>query len=75
MSDECDIFVYGFAEGTPSVAGNEATEEIEVKVVDKEEAKRILREEKVTVRAYTMLINFINSVPENPFGFLRMEDK
>lgn len=75
MSDECDIFVYGFAEGTPSVDGNEATEEIEVKVVDKEEAKRILREEKVTVRAYTMLINFINSVPENPFGFLRMEDK
>lgn len=70
LCDECDRLVFGYAGGIPSVAGNESTEYIEVCVADKKEARRILREENVTVRLAYMLMLFLQSSKENPFAFL-----
>lgn len=70
LCDECDQMVFGYAGGSPSVNGNESTEYIEVCVADKKEARRILREENVTVRLAYMLMQFLQSDKDNPFAFL-----
>ncbi|MCI9078903.1 MAG: NUDIX hydrolase [Lachnospiraceae bacterium] len=70
MADECDITVYGYASGIPSTEGNEATEDIEVIIADKKKVKEILSEGIVTIRAAYLLVQFLKSSPENPFGFL-----
>ena len=72
MSDECDITVYGYASGTPSLEGNEATEDIEVIIAGKEEVKEILSEKLVTMRTYYLLMQFLKSDPGNPFEFLNI---
>lgn len=72
MSDECDITVYGYATGKPSTRGNEATEDIEVVIADKEKVKSILSEGLVTIRAEYLLMQFLKSDPGNPFGFLNI---
>lgn len=72
MADECDITVYGYATGKPSVEGNEATEDIEVIIADKEKAKKILSEGLVTIRAEYLLMQFLKSSPDNPFEFLNI---
>ncbi len=72
MADECDITVYGYASGTPSVEGNEATEDIEVIIADKKKVKEILSEGLVTIRAEYLLMQFLKSSPDNPFEFLNI---
>ena len=72
MSDECDITVYGYASGTPSLEGNEATEDIEVIIADKKKVKEILSEGLVTIRAEYLLMQFLKSSPDNPFEFLNI---
>ncbi len=72
MCDECDVTVFGYAEGDISLAGNEATEDIEVVIADKAEVKRILREEVVAIRASYLLLQFLNSDEKEPFGFLNI---
>ena len=47
MTDESCATVYGYAEGEISKDAQEDTEEIEVVLADREEVKRILREENV----------------------------
>lgn len=69
MTDECCGTVYGWSDGEVSKAGLEDTEEIEVVIVDREEARRILREERVAVVCAYMLMHFIAS--EDPFEFLK----
>ena len=44
--------------GTPSNAGNEASEDIEVVIADKAMVKKILKEEIVTIRGAYLLINY-----------------
>ena len=39
-------------------------------IVDKCEAKRILKEEKVSIRAAYLLINFLHAEQSAPFAFL-----
>lgn len=73
MSDECDVTVYGYASGTPTSLGCEDTEDIEAFIADKEEVRRILREETVSMRAYYLLIQFLKSDKEKPFDFLDIE--
>ena len=46
MTDESCATVYGYASGTVSRAGLEDSEELEIVLADKEEVKRILKEEK-----------------------------
>ena len=68
MTDEATATVYGYASGTVSHQFEEASEEIEVVLADKEECRRILREETVAVICQYQMMHFISD--EEPFGFL-----
>lgn len=70
FTDESCNTVFGYASGNIGRDDMEDTESIQVIIVDKKEAKRILREEKVSIRAAYLLINFIHADKENPFEFL-----
>ena len=72
MTDECCSMVYGYASGEISTEGEEDSEEIEVVLVDRKEAKRILTEEKVSIMCAYMLMHFIGS--EDPFYFLKCDE-
>lgn len=71
FTDESCNAVFGYASGTISRDDMEDTESIQVLIVDKPEAERILREEKVSIRAAYLLMNFLHSDSESPFGFLK----
>ena len=68
MTDESCATVYGYASGQISSRAQEATEEIEVVLADKEEVKRILQEENVAIMTAYMLMHFLED--KEPFGFL-----
>ena len=72
MTDESCGTVYGYCSGTPSVAGQEGTEDIQVVLADREECKRILREENVAIMCAYMLMHFIASEGD-PLAFLAKE--
>ncbi|MDE6053799.1 MAG: NUDIX hydrolase [Lachnospiraceae bacterium] len=71
FTDESCNAVFGYASGTISRDELEDTESIQVLIVDKEEARRILREEKVSIRAAYLLMNFLHADKNAPFDFLR----
>ena len=58
MTDESCATVYGYAEGEISKDAQEDTEEIEVVLADREEVKRILREENVAIMCAYQLLHF-----------------
>ncbi len=68
MTDESCATVYGYSSGTVSNALQENSEEIEVVLADRDEVRRILREEKVAIMCAYMLMHFLQD--EKPFGFL-----
>ena len=68
MTDECCGTVYGYAEGEISTELQEESEEIEVVLADRDEVRRILREERVAIVCSYMLMHFLND--EEPFAFL-----
>ncbi|HJB16323.1 MAG TPA: NUDIX hydrolase [Candidatus Blautia excrementipullorum] len=68
MTDESCATVYGFASGEISKAAQEASEEIEVVLADRDEVRRILKEERVAIMCAYMLMHFLND--EEPFAFL-----
>ena len=70
MTDETSTSVFGFASGAVSGKFREDTESIEVLLVDKEEARRILREERISLRGAFLLMGFLKVDGENPFAFL-----
>lgn len=70
LTDESGSMVYGVAEGEISKAQQEDSEDIEVILADRAEAKRILEQERLSMRAGLMLMHFIQSKKEEPFGFL-----
>lgn len=72
MSDECDITVFGYAEGEVSSGKEEATEDIQVILADKREVRRILQQELVSVRGAYLMTAFLKSRPEEPFCFLEI---
>ena len=69
MTDESCGTVFGRCEGEPTSIHQEATEEIQAVLADREECRRILREENVAVQCAYMLMHFIAS-QEDPFRFL-----
>ena len=71
LTDESCATVYGYASGEISKEAQEASEEIEVVLADKEEVKRILREEKVAIMCAYMLMHFVKD--EEPFEFLELK--
>ena len=68
LTDESCATVYGYASGRISTEAEEASEEIEVVLADKEEVRRILREEKVALLCAYQLMHFLTD--EKPFAFL-----
>ena len=71
MTDESCATVYGYAEGEISKAAQEDSEEIEVVLADREEVKRILREENVAIMCAYQLMHFLRD--EESFAFLKEE--
>ncbi|MEZ3447497.1 MAG: NUDIX hydrolase [Lachnospiraceae bacterium] len=71
FTDESCNAVFGYASGTISRDDQEDTESIQVILVDREEAGRILREEKVSIRAAYLLMNFLHADKNAPFAFLQ----
>lgn len=69
-TDEACKVVFGYADGEFSQKYLEDTETIKAMLVTKEEAKRILREERVSLRLAYLLMNFLSAKKDNPFGFL-----
>lgn len=69
MTDETSTSVFGFVSGQISSAYAEKTESIEVLLADKKEAARILKEEKISLRAAFLLIAFLNGDERKPFAF------
>ncbi|MCR5743222.1 MAG: NUDIX hydrolase [Lachnospiraceae bacterium] len=61
MSDETNATVFGTATGSVSTEGLEQTENLSVVLVDRGEARRILREENIAIMGAYMLMYFINS--------------
>jgi len=74
MTDESCGTVYGYCEGLPTNTHQEASEEIQVVIADKEECKRILKEENVAIMCAYMLMHFVASEGD-PLGFLNAECK
>lgn len=73
MTDETSTSVFGYADGELSGRFMEDTESIEVFLADKKEALRILREERVSLRAGFLLMEFVKMSRENPFAFLSLK--
>ena len=59
------------ASGEISKDAQEASEEIEIVLADREKVRRILKEERVAIMCAYMLMHFLED--EEPFGFLKKE--
>lgn len=70
MTDESCGTVFGYCSGEPSNAHQEGTEDIQVVLADREECRRILKEENVAIMCAYMLMHFIASEGD-PLAFLK----
>lgn len=71
MTDESCGTVYGYCSGTPTSRHQELSEDIQVVIADREECRRILREENVAIMCAYMLMHFIASTGD-PLDFLEI---
>lgn len=69
MTDECCGTVYGYVDGEISSEGEEDTEDIEAILADRDEVRRILKEERVAIMCAYMLMHFLED--QDPFAFLK----
>ena len=69
MTDESCSMVYGYASGTVDLSSLGEGEELEVIFVDRQEAKRILAEENVSVKCAYQLMHFIHN--DDVFAFVK----
>ncbi|MEE3419800.1 MAG: NUDIX hydrolase [Lachnospiraceae bacterium] len=70
LTDECCAMVYGICEDDALKPQHlEESEEIEVVLADRDEVRRILREERLSENAAFQLMHFLHDV-EDPFAFL-----
>ena len=70
MTDESCGMVFGYCSGQPTSIHEEASEDIQVILADREEARRILREENVALMCAYMLMHFIASRGD-PLSFIK----
>ena len=68
LTDESCATVYGYADGSISNKFIEDSEELEIVLADRDEVRRILKEEKVAIMCAYQLMHFL--VDEEPFRFL-----
>lgn len=71
MTDECCGTVFGYCSGEPTNIHQESSEDIQIILADREECKRILREETVAIKCAYMLMHFIHSKGD-PLEFLEI---
>ena len=71
MTDESCGTVYGYCSGNPSNRNQEGTEDIQVILADRNECRRILKEENVAIMCAYMLMHFIASEGD-PLDFLKL---
>lgn len=69
MTDESCGMVFGYCSGEPSNLHQEASEDIQVVIANREECRRILKEENVALMCAYMLMHFIASQGD-PLNFL-----
>ena len=69
MTDESCGTVFGYCRGEPTNAHQEGSEDIQVVLADREECRRILKEEQVAIMCGYMLMHFIASEGD-PLAFL-----
>ena len=69
MTDESCAMVFGYCSGTPSNEHQEAAEDIQVVLADREECRRILKEENVAIMPAYMMMHFLNTQGD-PLEFL-----
>ena len=69
LTDETCAAIFGHLSGEPTNKYQEESEDIQVVLADKNECRRILREENVAIMCAYMLMHFVND--EEPFGFLK----
>ena len=69
MTDESCGTVYGYCSGEPNTLHQEASEDIQVILADREECRRILKEENVAIMCAYMLMHFI-ATEGDPLAFL-----
>ena len=72
MTDESCGTVFGYCSGAPSNAHQEGSEDIQVVLADRDECKRILKEENVAIMCAYMLMHFVAS-DGDPLAFLQKE--
>ena len=68
LTDESCCMVYGYASGEPSRKYLEEGEDIQIILADRDEVRRILKEERVALMCAYQLMHFL--ADEEPFGFL-----
>lgn len=69
MTDESCGMVYGYCEGNPTNRHQEASEDIEIVLADRNECRRILKEENVAIMAAYMMMHFV-AAEGDPMAFL-----
>lgn len=70
MTDESCGLCFGYCSGTPTNDHQEDTEDIQVILADRDECRRILKEENVAIMAAYMMMHFI-ATPGDPLYFLK----
>lgn len=73
MTDEACGIVYGYATGAISKEGQEESEEIDIVLANREEVRRILKEEKIAVGCAYMMMHFLQTEEGHVFDFLQSE--
>lgn len=71
LTDESGSMIFGTA-SEQRETHQENTEDIQVILTDRQEALRILREERVSMRCALMLMQFLRADSQNPFAFLNL---
>ena len=71
MTDESCAMVYGYADDVLAEQHLEDSEEIEVLIADRDEVRRILKEEYVACNCALQLMHFL--ADEEPFAFLKKD--
>ena len=69
MTDESCGAVFGYCSGEPTSQGQESSEDIQVILADRDECRRILKEENVALPCAYMLMHFI-ACHGDPLAFL-----
>lgn len=70
FTDETSCAVFGTVETEKGTAQCESTEQIQVILAGREQVRRILSEERVSLRGAYLMMQYLHMKKENPFGFL-----